>query len=89
MLLNTLRWLLGYSRKPTAVTRLTAGQALELAMLSPQVRESGRQLWDAVAIATPAGPIWRVSGSGVGVQWWVEINDQTGAVGELHDPQCG
>ncbi len=81
------RWLgrlLGLPEPPPP-TRLTAEQAVALAAATPAVRDLGRALPVATAAVDGDRVVWRVSRGGVGAQTWVEVDDATGAVGEVHD----
>ena len=75
--------LLGTAERPP-LTRLTAQEALALAAASPQVRQAGRPLEMAIVRANGDRLVWRVSNAGVGAQTWVEVDDATGAIGEIN-----
>ena len=79
-------WLLGMPEPPLE-TRLTADAAVELAAASAGVRELGRALPMAIANRDGDHIIWRVSSGGVGAQWWVEVDDNTGQVSDVHHAQ--
>ena len=78
-----LRRLVGVPEPPPK-TRLTTGQAVSLAAAAPGVRALGRDLMMASPRVEEDRVLWRVSSGGVGAQWWVEVDDATGAVGPVH-----
>ena len=80
---SLLGWLLN-TAEPPPKTRLTAQAAADLAAASTQVRELGRALPPATALPQGDRLVWRVTSGGVGAQWWVEVDDATGRVGEVH-----
>jgi hypothetical protein len=76
-------WLLG-APKEAEPTRLTAEAAVVLAAGSPEVQTLG---WDlSVARLHRDGDrlLWRVMTNHIGAQWWVDIDDATGAVSAVH-----
>jgi hypothetical protein len=78
-----LGWLFGAPDTPPA-SRLTAEQAVILAAESPTVRALKSDLSKAVLRRDGDRLLWRVSTNHIGAQWWVEVEDATGAVGEVH-----
>jgi len=77
-------WLLNLPPPPPE-TRLSEDGAVALAAGSAQVAALGRALPVASVRRGPDGRLaWRVSNAGVGAQWWVEVDDATGAVGPVH-----
>jgi hypothetical protein len=76
-------WLIGLPEPPPD-TRLTAEIAVALAAESAAVREVGRILSRAVVYRDGDRLLWRVSTNNIGAQWWVEVDDATGAVSDLH-----
>ncbi|WP_174300152.1 hypothetical protein [Caulobacter sp. S45] len=83
---SLLGWLLG-AAEPPPPTRLTADQVVALAAASPGVRDLGRALPIATPYRNGDRTVWRVTSGGVGAQWWVEVEDTTGQVGEVrHAP---
>ncbi len=75
--------LFGTSEAPPA-TRLTAETAVALAAESPAVPALGRDLPMAILRRDGDRLLWRVTTNHIGAQWWVEIDDATGAVSEVH-----
>ncbi len=80
---RVLGWLIG-APEPPPDSRLTAEMAVTLAAQSPAVRALGRNLSRAVVYRDGDRLAWRVSANNVGAQWWVEVDDATGAVSEVH-----
>ncbi len=76
-------WLLGWPEPPPA-TRLDAAAVVALAKDSAAVRELGRSLPTARARRQDDRVVWRVSSGGIGAQWWVEVDDATGEVSDVH-----
>lgn len=75
-------WLLNLpARAPT--TRLTPEQAVAIAAVAPDVVALGRALPVANAHKRDDRVVWTVGSGGIGAQWWVEIDDETGAVGPV------
>jgi hypothetical protein len=78
-----LGWLIG-APEPTPDTRLNAEAAVALAAQSPAVRALSWDLSRAVVRQEGNRLVWRVSTNHIGAQWWVEVDDATGAVSEVH-----
>lgn len=78
-----LGWLLR-APDPPPTSRLTAEEAVALAAQSPEVRSAGRDLPLAILRREKDRLLWRVTTNHIGAQTWVEVDDETGAVSELH-----
>lgn len=77
-----LGWLLNLPpRSPP--TRLTPEEAVEIAATDPSVVALGRALAVASVSTVDGRSVWTVGSGGTGAQWWVEVDDLTGSVGEL------
>ena len=77
---SLLGWLLNTPRPPPP-TRLTSEEAVARAAADPSVQALGRPLSMAAVRLVDGRPLWRISSATLGAQWWVEVDDETGAVG--------
>lgn len=80
---SLLGWLFDTAEAPPA-TSLTSDTVVRIAAASPSVRKLGRDLPIATAHIQGERVVWVVTSAGVGAQWWVEVDDETGQIGEVH-----
>lgn len=78
---SLLGWLLN-APPPPPPTRLTAKQAIAIAAADPAVVALRRPLPMATIVRNQEALVWRISSATIGAQWWVEVDDATGMVGE-------
>ena len=77
-----LAWLLNLPPRAPR-TRLTADEAVAIAAEATDVVALGRTLPVASAHEQDGRVVWTVGSGGIGAQWWVEVDDATGAVGPV------
>lgn len=76
-------WLLNRPPPPPR-TRLTAAEAVAVAAADPKVQALGRALPMATVHRIDDRLVWHVMSATIGMLWWVQVDDATGAVGEPH-----
>lgn len=76
-------WLLN-TPPPPPPTRLTGAEAVALAAADPRVKALGQALTLPSIDDRDGRLVWSVISPTIGMQWWVEVDDATGVVGEPH-----
>lgn len=75
-------WLLNLPPR-ALTTRLTAEEAVAIAAADAAVIALHQELPVANAHEQDGRVMWTVGNCGIGSQWWVEIDDDTGVVGPV------
>lgn len=81
---SLLGWLLN-APPPPPPSRLTVSEAVAIAGADPAVQRLGRPLPMITVHSVDGRVVWRISSATIGAQWWVEVDDETGTVGPLHE----